>query len=263
MDGRAQTVESKTSIVGAWTLNKDLSDQVGNGDQSSSSGEQWIQSQRWPAADTEGAVVVAAATAAEAWAAAAVATASQATDPDQAARMRDAMRDLTGPSDHLTITQTDSLVVITGADGRTTRLSPDGKKIKDDNTKVERKTKWDGDKLVSEINGLGTGKGDADVRRRSGDPSAAYRRPDGQRAAVSRARSRTSTTSTRDSVGSGLFLVDLVGRLAGRDIVDLRQRFVGRVDIVEAEGAAGVLQRNRSARLVLAFFPLPFALPPR
>jgi hypothetical protein len=39
-----------------------------------------------------------------------------------------------------------------------TRLSTDGKKIKDDNTKIERKTKWDGGKLVSEISGLGSGK---------------------------------------------------------------------------------------------------------
>jgi hypothetical protein len=79
-------------------------------------------------------------------------------NPDDMARMRDAMRDITNPSDHLIITQTESMVVLTGADGRTTRLSPDGKKIKDENTKVERKTKWDGGKLVSEINGLGPGK---------------------------------------------------------------------------------------------------------
>jgi hypothetical protein len=78
--------------------------------------------------------------------------------PEEMARMRDAMRDLTDPSDRLTITQTDSMIVITGADGRTTRLSPDGKKIKDDNTGIERKTKWDSGKLVSEINGLGPGK---------------------------------------------------------------------------------------------------------
>jgi hypothetical protein len=79
-------------------------------------------------------------------------------NPDEMARMRDAMRDITNPSDHLVITQTDSIIVLTGADGRTTRLSPDGKKIKDENTKIERKTKWDGGKLVSEINGLGRGK---------------------------------------------------------------------------------------------------------
>jgi hypothetical protein len=81
-----------------------------------------------------------------------------ATDPEDAARMRDAMRDITNPSDHLVITQTESMVVLTTADGRTTRLSPDGKKIKDENTKIERKTKWDGGKLVTEINGLGRGK---------------------------------------------------------------------------------------------------------
>ncbi len=79
-------------------------------------------------------------------------------NPEDMARMRDAMRDITNPSDHLVITQTESMVVLTAADGRTTRLSPDGKKIKDENTKIERKTKWDGGKLVSEINGLGRGK---------------------------------------------------------------------------------------------------------
>jgi hypothetical protein len=83
---------------------------------------------------------------------------AQAMNPEDAARLRDAMRDITNPSDHLVITQTDSMIVLTGADGRTTRLSPDGKKIKDDNTKIERKTKWDGGKLVTEISGLGSGK---------------------------------------------------------------------------------------------------------
>lgn len=79
-------------------------------------------------------------------------------NPDDMARMRDAMRDITNPSGHLTITQTESMVVLTEADGRTTRLSPDGKKVRDDNTKIERKTKWDGATLVSEISGLGPGK---------------------------------------------------------------------------------------------------------
>jgi len=79
-------------------------------------------------------------------------------DPEAMARMRDAMRDVMGAPDHLTIVQTESIVSITANDGRTTRLSPDGKKIKDDNTKIERKTHWDAGKLVSEINGLGPGK---------------------------------------------------------------------------------------------------------
>jgi hypothetical protein len=78
--------------------------------------------------------------------------------PEDMARTRDAMRDITDPSDHLTITETDSMVVITSGDGRTTRLSPDGKKIKDDNTRIERKTKWDAGKLVSEVTGAGPGK---------------------------------------------------------------------------------------------------------
>ena len=60
--------------------------------------------------------------------------------------------------ERLTITQTDSLVIIVDGDGRTTRLSPDGKKIKDDATQIERKTKWDGDTLVTEITGAGPGK---------------------------------------------------------------------------------------------------------
>lgn len=84
--------------------------------------------------------------------------ASEPANPETTARMRDAMRDVMVPSDRLTIVQTESMVLITGADGRTTRLSPDGKKIKDENTGVERKTKWDGGRLVSEISGLGRGK---------------------------------------------------------------------------------------------------------
>ena len=39
-----------------------------------------------------------------------------------------------------------------------TRLSPDGKKVTDSATKTERKTKWDGGKLVSEISGFAVGK---------------------------------------------------------------------------------------------------------
>jgi hypothetical protein len=79
-------------------------------------------------------------------------------DPEQAARMREALHDIVVPSDSLTIVQTDSTVVLTAPDGRTTRLSPDGKKVTDENTKLERKTKWDGGKLVSEISGVRSGK---------------------------------------------------------------------------------------------------------
>jgi len=79
-------------------------------------------------------------------------------NPEGAARVRDAVRDIMEPPAHLTITQTESMVVLTGPDGRTTRLSPDGQKVKDENTKMERKTRWDGGKLVSDISGIGPGK---------------------------------------------------------------------------------------------------------
>ena len=72
--------------------------------------------------------------------------------------MRDAMRDIINPPDHLTVTQTERMVIMTTGDGRTTRLSTDGKTIKDESTNIERKTKWDGGKLVSEISHLGPGK---------------------------------------------------------------------------------------------------------
>src|SRR6185295_7506473 len=51
---------------------------------------------------------------------------------------------------------------------------------------------------------------------------------------------------------AGSLFVDVVVRLAGRDVVDVRHRFVGRVHIVETERAAGLLHRDRPARLVVA-----------
>jgi len=72
-------------------------------------------------------------------------------------RLRQAMQDLVNPPDHLTIVASGSMIIMTAPDGRTTRLSPDGKKIKDDNTGIERKTKWDGVKLVSDVSGLPQG----------------------------------------------------------------------------------------------------------
>ncbi len=72
-------------------------------------------------------------------------------------RRQDAVRDLLSPPDRLTIVQTDSMVIITAGDGRTTRLAPDASKIKDESTGASRQTHWDGEKLVSEISGLGPG----------------------------------------------------------------------------------------------------------
>ncbi len=78
--------------------------------------------------------------------------------PEEVQRLRNALRDELQPPDHLTITETGATVIMTAGDGRTTRLSVDGKKIKDESTNVERRTKRDGGKLVSEITGLGSGK---------------------------------------------------------------------------------------------------------
>ena len=79
-------------------------------------------------------------------------------NPEDMRRRTEAVRTIMEAPERLTITETDSLVIIVDGDGRTTRLSPDGKKIKDDATGIERKTKWDGDTLVSEITGAGPGK---------------------------------------------------------------------------------------------------------
>jgi len=154
----APQAAAKPSIAGAWTLNKDLSDGgardrgddsgadrgdrggrrsgYGGGGRGGFGGGRYGGGGMGRGGGMRGANV----------------------SPEETQRMRDAMRDLTNPSDHLTVAETDSMIVVTGADGRTTRLSPDGKKIKDENTGIERKTKWDGGKLVSEISGLGPGK---------------------------------------------------------------------------------------------------------
>jgi hypothetical protein len=141
--------DGSSSVVGAWTLNKDLSDapqdRSDSRDQPSSGGGGGGGRRRgggfgrgaggFGGGDP-----------------------SSRQDPDQAARIREAMRDIINPPAHLTIVQTDTMVIVTGPDGRTTRLSPDGKKVKDDSTKSERRTRWDAGKLVSEISGLGSGK---------------------------------------------------------------------------------------------------------
>lgn len=69
-----------------------------------------------------------------------------------------AVRDVVEPAERLTIVRTDSMVIITTGDGRTTRLAPDNSKIKDLDSGIERRTKWDGERLVTEISGLGRGK---------------------------------------------------------------------------------------------------------
>jgi hypothetical protein len=142
------------AIAGAWTLNNDLSDQPGRDqrDEGAESGRRGAGGGRGPGGGGRrggGGF-------GGGWGGRGGDRGSSAgVNPEEMARLREALSDLTSASNHLTIVETDSMVVITSADGRTTRLSPDGKKIKDESTGIERKTKWEGEKLVTEITGLG------------------------------------------------------------------------------------------------------------
>ena len=73
-------------------------------------------------------------------------------------RQMNAVRDVLEAPDRLTITTTDSMVIVTAGDGRTSRLLLDGSAVKDETTRVERKTRWTGGKLVTDIAGLVQGK---------------------------------------------------------------------------------------------------------
>lgn len=156
-ESRAQTLE-KTPLTGAWTLNKDLSDQPpdrSGGQDGSGSGRRG----GYGGGGGRGGGGHHGGFGGGGYSGGGGGMGRGAEmDKDAIARTREAMRDIVNPPDHLTIVETDSMIVVTGVDGRTTRLSPDGKKVKDENTHVERKTKWDGAKLVSEISGLASGK---------------------------------------------------------------------------------------------------------
>lgn len=79
-------------------------------------------------------------------------------NPEAMQRRRDALRDIFEAPARMTVTRTESMVIITTGDGRTTRLATDGSKVKDQSTGIERKTKWDGNRLLSEISGAGREK---------------------------------------------------------------------------------------------------------
>jgi hypothetical protein len=57
-------------------------------------------------------------------------------DTEDMRRRMQAIRDIMDAPERLTITQTASLIIITAGDGRTTRLSPDGKAIKDESDRA-------------------------------------------------------------------------------------------------------------------------------
>jgi len=148
---RAQTPPSP-SIEGAWTLNKDLSDKPPSG-RDGGQGREGHQGGGhrgggrgggghgggFGGVGSGGGQV-------------------QAGNAEDVQRLRNALRDELEAPERLTIVESGSTIILTAGDGRTTRLSADGKKVKDESTKVERRTKWDAGKLVSEVSGLGQGK---------------------------------------------------------------------------------------------------------
>ena len=154
-ESQAQAPE-KISLAGAWTVNKDLSDQPPSGRNGDQNGQGQGQGRHGGGGGYGRGGGMHGGGGRGGYGGGGGGRAAM--DPEAAARMRDAMRDIVNPPEKLTIVQTDSMIVVTGPDGRATRLSPDGKRIKDDNTGIERKTKWDGGKLVSEISGAGQGK---------------------------------------------------------------------------------------------------------
>src|SRR4051812_14373471 len=145
-ESRAQTADHP-NFAGAWTLNKDLSDQPadrsGDGENGQGGGRRGGGNGGGHRGGFGGGGYGRGG-----------AGGGQTIDKDAMARTREALRDIINPPDHVTVTQTESMIVVTGGDGRTSRLSLDGKKVKDENTNVERRNKWDGGKLVSEIAGL-------------------------------------------------------------------------------------------------------------
>jgi hypothetical protein len=73
-------------------------------------------------------------------------------------RRREALRTILEAPERRTITRTDTMVIVTTGDGRTTRLATDGSKVKDESTGFEQRTHWEGDRLITEFTGSGRGK---------------------------------------------------------------------------------------------------------
>ena len=79
-------------------------------------------------------------------------------DRDQMGRRLEALRDILRPAARLTITRTDTMVIVVTEQGGTTRLVPDNSRVKDESTGVERRTRWQETRLTSELTGLGPGR---------------------------------------------------------------------------------------------------------
>jgi hypothetical protein len=159
----AQSTPAPASIVGAWTLNKDLSDAQGataqRGDRGDRGGRGGGGGGRrggggYGGGGRRGGGFGGGGGGGFGGGGGAGARGN----PDDMRRMRDAMQEIMEAPDRMTITRSESMVIITTGDGRTTRLSTDNKKVKDDSTGIERKSRWDKDQLVSEISNAGPNK---------------------------------------------------------------------------------------------------------
>jgi hypothetical protein len=156
---RAQTpatppASTRPSLTGAWTFNKDLSDKPPSGGE----GREGREGQHRGGGSGGGGHRGGFGGGGFGGGGGGAGRATDGRNPEDVQRQRNALRDELQPPEHLTITETGATVIMTAGDGRTTRLSVDGKKIKVESTNVERRTKRDGGKLVSEITGLGNGK---------------------------------------------------------------------------------------------------------
>jgi hypothetical protein len=75
-------------------------------------------------------------------------------DAEEMARVKEMLRLTMAAPTKITITTEDSLIEVAGDDGTVLRLRPDGKKVPDRTyagLEFERKTKWDGEVLVTEF----------------------------------------------------------------------------------------------------------------
>jgi hypothetical protein len=150
---QAPSPPAPPSIVGAWTLNKDLSDAQGATPQRGDRGGRGGYGGRRGGGGFGGG-----GRGGGGFGGGGYGRGGARGNPDDMQRTRNAMQEILEAPDRMTITQTESMVIITTGDGRTTRLSTDGSKIKDESTGIERKTHWDKNQLVSEISNAGPAK---------------------------------------------------------------------------------------------------------
>ena len=150
----AQTATSNDAIVGAWTLNKSASDlgAAGDGTGDGREGRDGRDGSGGGGRRGGGGVGGGVGRGGPGFGN------QQAQNQEAMQRLRDALRQELQAPDHMTIVSSATTVIITTPDGHTTRLATDGSKIKDESTGIDRKTKWDRGKLVSEVSGLGRGK---------------------------------------------------------------------------------------------------------